>query len=178
MNPQPAPDYDELDRLLHDAGAELSAAEVHGRVAGFVCATGGRGASGAALLFRDEPGGSDGQLEQAIARLARDCQARLDDAQFSFEPLLPGADDDVDAGALGDWCRGFLDGLIGGGLRNIRGLSGEVGEFMKDLMLLGEAEANPEATDEEEARALAELIEYLRAGAQLIYDEYRQAPDN
>ncbi len=178
MIPQPAPDYDELDRLLHDAGAELSAAEVHGRVAGFVCATGGRGASGAALLFRDEFAGDDSRLEQAITRLARDSQAQLDGLQFSFGPLLPGADDEADAGALGDWCRGFLDGLISGGLRNIRGLSGEVGEFVKDLVLLGEAESDPEASAEEEARALAELIEYLRAGAQLIYDEYRQAPDN
>ncbi len=176
MNHLPAPDYDELDRLLHEAGLEISAAEAHGRVAGFVCATGGRGASGAVLLFRDEAGSTNSHLEQGVIRLARVCHEQLDGQEFAFEPLLP--DDEVSAAALGDWCRGFLDGLISGGLRNIRGLPGDVGEFVKDLVLLGEAEPDPDASDEDEARALVELIEYLRAGAQLIYDEHRQAPDN
>jgi len=45
-------------------------------------------------------------------------------------------------------------------------------------VLLGEAEPDPDASDEDEARALVELIEYLRAGAQLVYDQHRQAPDN
>jgi uncharacterized protein YgfB (UPF0149 family) len=178
MNHPPAPDYDELDRLLHDSGLELTAAEVHGRVAGFVCATGGRGTSGAALQFRGEARPVDERLEQGIDRLARDCQQQLESQEFTFEPLLPDEEGAAGASALGDWCRGFLDGLINGGLRNIRGLSGEIGEFVKDLVLLGEAESDPEAEAEDESRALAELIEYLRAGAQLIYDEYRQAPDN
>ena len=176
MNHLPAPDYDELDRLLHEAGLEISAAEAHGRVAGFVCATGGRGASGAVLLFRDEAGSTSSHLEQGVIRLARACHEQLDGQEFAFEPLLP--DDEVSAAALGDWCRGFLDGLISGGLRNIRGLPGDVGEFGKDRVLLGEPEPDPEASDEDEARALVELIEYLRAGAQLVYDQHRQAPDN
>lgn len=176
MNHLPAPDYDELDRLLHETGLEISAAEAHGRVAGFVCATGGRGTSGAALLFRDEAGSTNSQLEQGVIRLARACHEQLGGQEFAFEPLLP--DDEVSAAALGDWCRGFLEGLISGGLRNIRGLPGDVGEFVKDLMLLGEAESEPDAGDEDEARALAELIEYLRAGAQLVYDQHRLAPDN
>lgn len=178
MNHLPAPDYDELDRLLHETGLEISAAEAHGRVAGFVCATGGRGASGAALLFRDETGSTNSQLEQGVIRLARACHQQLDGQEFAFELLLPDDNTAASAAALGDWCRGFLDGLISGGLRNIRGLPGDVGEFVKDLVLLGEAESDPEAGDEDEARALVELIEYLRAGAQLIYDEHRQAPDN
>jgi len=178
VNDPTAPDYDRLDDLLHEAGVELSAAEAHGRIAGYVCATGGRGTSGALLLFREEAKANSDRLEQGVARLARDCHARLDDQGFGFEPLLPDEGGRAGATALGDWCRGFLDGLVSGGLRNIRGLTGEMGEFIKDLLLLGEAESDPQADTEEEARALVELVEYLRAGAQLIYDEYRQAPDN
>jgi len=178
MSASSTPGYDDVDDLLHDAGVELSAAEAHGRIAGYVCATGGRGTSGALLLFRGETTGDSAPLEQAVARLAAVCHAQLEDQGFGFEPMLPDEEGRAGASALGDWCRGFLDGLVSGGVKDLHGLTGEAGEFMKDLLLLGEAESAPEADAAEESRALAELVEYLRAGTQLIYDEFRRSPDN
>ena len=52
------------------------------------------------------------------------------------------------------------------------GTSAEAREFLEDMVQMSDAELEAEGTDEEsEARALAELVEYLRAGVQLLYDE-------
>ncbi len=52
------------------------------------------------------------------------------------------------------------------------GISAEAREFLEDMVQMSDADLEAEGTDEEgEARALAELIEYLRAGVQLLHDE-------
>lgn len=186
------PDYDALALLLREAGADQSPSETHGILAGLLCAPGDaellwRGVlfgeaqtpSTAALHDDSRDGGGRQHQEQAaetLAGLLELTRAMLDDPEFGFEPLLPSEEElDVQLAGFKDWCRGFLLGLSGGGAQE-RSLSPEAGEFLKDVVQMSEAEMETEGMDPEgEARALAELIEYLRAGVQLIYDEREPA---
>ncbi len=182
------PDYDELDTLLRAAGASSSPSEVHGVLAGVLCAPegaenawpglilddsmdgGGRAASGTAA--DDVAAGA--LLLERLAELLAQTRAMLADTDFGFAPLLPG-----EAGSLTqqlegltDWCRGFLLGFSAGGDRELRVLSPEAREFLEDMVRMSDAELEAEGSDAEgEARALAELVEYLRAGVQLLHDE-------
>ena len=199
------PDYDELDTLLRAAGASASPSEVHGVLAGVLCAPegaenawcglifddsmdgGGRAASGTAA---DDEAAAGALLLKRLAELLAQTRAMLADTEFGFVPLLPG-----EAGSLTqqlegltDWCRGFLLGFSAGGDRELRvlspddsrdgggravsGTSAEAREFLEDMVRMSDAELEAEGADEEgEARALAELVEYLRAGVQLLHDE-------
>lgn len=188
--PVPAlPDYDVLDAQLRAAGATQSPAEAHGLLTGLLCAPGE-----AELLWRglilDEPSSPEAEaLFPELAGLLAQTRAGLDDPGFGFEPLLPPGDAGLARQLEGftDWCHGFLLGLTAGGAHERRlsaddsgdgggraesGTSAEAAEFLKDVVQMSEAEMEAEGADEEdEARALAELVEYLRAGVQLLYDE-------
>jgi uncharacterized protein YgfB (UPF0149 family) len=73
--------------------------------------------------------------------------------------------------ALSQWCQGFLYGFgIGGAVPRDR-LSGEVEEVLRDLTHIGQASVETGADAEEEEQAYAEIVEYVRAGVQLIHDE-------
>jgi uncharacterized protein YgfB (UPF0149 family) len=52
-------------------------------------------------------------------------------------------------------------------------LRGEVGEFLLDLNRISEAEMDDDEPVEQQEREIADIVEYLRAGAQLVYDELR-----
>lgn len=168
------PDYDELAAAAAAARVELSAAEVHGIIAGTVSVPAARAPG--ALFFGRKPVAPTPEVERflrLVAALQEDVQLRLDEADFEFQPLLPDADaelpDQVDG--LAAWTRGYMLGLAAAGVRDPQQLGGEASEFLRDAMQIGEAEMDEDETIEEQERELAEIVEYLRAGVQLVYDE-------
>jgi hypothetical protein len=175
------PDYDTLDAALDAAGVPLNAAEAHGIMTGLLCTPPPHGMSGPQLVLHQaehtDPEGA-AYTESLLTALSDQTQTQLHDPEFGFEPLLPDTTGDAAAGAdaLAAWCRGFLFGLVAGGVKDFARLPAEAGEFVQDLMQIAEAEAAPGANEEEDARALAELVEYLRAGVQLMYEELQHAP--
>lgn len=168
------PDYDALARQLRAAGAGYGPAEAHGLLTGLLCAPGEAAALWRGLVLgEDEVAPALEPLADTLAGLLDETRVALDDPEFGFDPLLPGEDRPLAEQLEGftDWCRGFLLGLSAGGMQE-RGLSAEAGEFLRDVVQMAEAEMEAEGADEEgETRALAELVEYLRAGVQLLYDE-------
>ena len=167
------PDYDELDTLLRSAGASSSPSEAHGVLAGVLCAPEGAENTWRGLILDDEavPGVL---LDERLTDLLAQTRAMLADTEFGFVPLLPGETGPLaqQLEGLTGWCRGFLLGFSAGGNRELRTLSPEAREFLEDMVQMSDAELEAEGADDEgEARALAELVEYLRAGVQLLYDE-------
>ncbi len=74
--------------------------------------------------------------------------------------------------ALSQWCQGFLYGFGTGRCRAARAnCSGEVEEVLRDLTHISQASVETGADAEEEEQAYAEIVEYVRAGVQLIHDE-------
>lgn len=182
----PPLDYDRLRESLANIGAVVAVAELHGGVCGAVCA-GGVPAARRWLkdCFDDE------QLAESAAAIANELEQLvgasaelLADSTLRFEPLLP--DDDApleeQVQALASWCQGFLGGL-GATARRESVQSDSLREILHDF-----AEISRAGLSEDEAAgqgqpdfALAELHEYVRVSAQLVFEELgaeRTAPSS
>jgi uncharacterized protein len=94
--------------------------------------------------------------------------------EMEFAPFLP--DDDAPlaerAEALAQWCHGFLYGF--GSTSGVqRKLSTEVDEVLRDLTQIARATAGETEPTEEDEADYIEIVEYVRAGVQLVHDELR-----
>ena len=171
------PDYDLLAALLRGSGTALGPAEVHGVLTGALCAPDDAEPAWRRLILESEAAAPAAEaLFEQLVELQELTRAMLEGSEFGFELLLPGGDAGLSEQLAGftDWCRGFLLGLAAGGLADRRALSAEITEFLEDVVQMSEAELEAEGTDAEgEERALAELVEYLRAGVQILYEERR-----
>lgn len=169
-----SPDYEELEQALRAAEIELSPAEVHGMVTATVSVPDARAPG--SLFFGSRkvtPTPEVQDVLRLIAAMQEDVRTRLRGSDFEFRPLLPpaGSELEVQVEGLAAWARGYVMGLGAAGVREPERLKGEVAEFLLDVTRIGEAEMDEDETVEQQERELAEIVEYLRAGAQLVYDE-------
>jgi uncharacterized protein YgfB (UPF0149 family) len=170
------PAYDDVARLLHEAGVPTGASEAHGIITGVLCAPdGARVAWQTLILGRDARAGREAPaaLSRQLAALHRSTYAHLNGVECDFTPLIPGDEHGLaeQIESLSDWCRGFLFGLHAGGVKDVQELSGDAGEIVRDITRISEAELDGSLADEEETRALVEIVEYLRVGVQLVFEE-------
>jgi uncharacterized protein YgfB (UPF0149 family) len=110
--------------------------------------------------------------------LGNDTWNALTGLNLEFAPLLPNDDSNVElrADALAHWCHGFLAGLVIGGLDfggDEAALSAELKELIRDFGEISKAGAAPEEVEDLDRSdsALLELEEYVRVGAQLVFEE-------
>jgi len=109
----------------------------------------------------------------ALADLYDRSASDLDGIELEFSPLLPDDDAPVEArvAALAEWCQGFLYGIGASGTLANAVLGDDMQEFLTDLAELTRVDASGEADAEAEEEAYAELVEYVRVGVQLVYDQ-------
>jgi uncharacterized protein YgfB (UPF0149 family) len=167
--------FQELANALDTERSDVHPSEAHGCLSGALCAS-------ATYTFRewlDEmlPDAADRDpAEPALAGFSvvyAATVALLADGEMGFEPLLP--DDEQPLGqraeALGLWCQGFLFGFGSTGLARNESLPPTVAEVLADFTRLVHAADDSEADAEEQERAYVELVEFLRASGQLVYEE-------
>lgn len=172
----------EVARDLDAASAEMQAAEAHGCLCGALCAI------------------DDYTFDQWLAELSPDVaradalglpgsplrllfestgQSLRSDA-MEFSPLLPDDDESLAlrTDALAQWAQGFLYGLATGDIGRNPALPGTVREILGDFAEISRATLSTDADadgaetgDEADEEAFVELHEFMRAGAQLVYDE-------
>jgi uncharacterized protein YgfB (UPF0149 family) len=174
----PPLDYDRLRDSLADAGAVVALAELHGGVCGALCA-GGEPAARRWLkdCLDDEELATAAALADELEELVDTSAKMLADSELRFEPLLPSDDVPLEeqVQALALWCHGFLSGLgitaPGIGARSTERDS--LGEILRDF-----AEISRAGLSEDEAAgegqpdfALAEIHEYVRVSAQIVFEE-------
>jgi uncharacterized protein len=174
---QPAPEYSELAHALHVADVPTSAAETHGIICGLLCAPGDRMSTWQTLIF----GRHEQRLHPLSQELPFQLQAlyentakRLQGEDLDFTPLLPNEDRMLTQRVEGmaQWCQGFIFGLVAGGVSDILSLPGEIGEFIKDLSKISEAELSEGEDADSEERSITDIVEYIRVGVQLVYEEF------
>ena len=172
-------DYDTLRDALVEAGAVMSLAELHGGVAGGLCA-GGEAAAASWLeaCLRDQELEVEAELDAALKDIVTVTARALGEHEFAFEPLLP--DDDApleeQVSALALWCHGFVTALGANApelTARSHGAAGPVDEVFRDFAEIGRAGlSEAEAAGEDQPDfALAELREYVRAGVQIVFEE-------
>jgi uncharacterized protein YgfB (UPF0149 family) len=164
--------FPELEDTLAETGSLAEAAEAHGSLCGALCAE-GRFSLDSWLdeLLQDpvQVRSVRGILESVYS----ETRQALGGESLQFEPLLPD-DDEPLAGrtlALASWCQGFLYGLGTSGVHSVEELPRDVGEIVQDLTEISHASLTTEEPTETDEQAYAELVEFVRVGVQLIYDE-------
>lgn len=174
-----APDYsayDEATHLLREAGISTGAAEAHGIITGVLCAPDSARVAWQTLIVGHEAGGNretTAELSDLLAAMYRSALAHLNGVECAFTPMLPGDEHSLakQIEGLTDWCRGYLLGLHAGGVRDTQALSGDAREIVRDITRISEAEMDTALAGDEEEQALIEIVEYLRIGVQLVFEE-------
>jgi hypothetical protein len=168
------PSYDEIQRLL---GPAASAAETHGTLVGLL-STASEDLPGSWIANTLADATEDTTIPTAaehegLATLHAATISELNGTGLDFAPLLPADDEPLDARveALGGWCQGYLYGLAARGLKEFGELPDEVREILGDLVQIAQAATDQDVDDEGGERAYAELVEYVRVGVQLVYDQ-------
>ncbi|MFI4968791.1 MAG: UPF0149 family protein [Lysobacterales bacterium] len=149
----------------------VTPAELHGSLTGYLCG-GGHAAADRWLdaLQLDADTGAAG--DATLQRLYRNCAAQFEAARASVAPLLPprGAALEQRVGALIDWCRGFLGGFGLTGVNQRMDLPTDASDILADFAAI--AASRLDFTDQaEDERALADLLDFARNAAALLYRE-------
>jgi uncharacterized protein YgfB (UPF0149 family) len=164
--------YAQIRRLLSESRALTEPAEAHGTLAGALCASGGYRLEDwlAEILPEGGPAGAAGPLLRGIYDETR---AALTGTQMQFELLMPDDDESIErrTEALTQWCNGFVYGLGSSGATDPERLPGDAGEIVRDLAQIMRAGVDDSEGVEANESALAELVEFVRVGVQVVFEE-------
>ncbi len=180
-------DYATLGMALDELRSAMTVSELHGGLCGTLCSGGARTATAWLEACIREAASTVNAAEQArdvFRAVELETWRALASADLDFTPLLPEDDLPLDdrVNELGLWCHGFLSGLALGGVTfstddsraadNTEGDS-PLEEIVKDFAAISRAGLSTgEHSDPTDADfALAEIIEYVRVGTQIIFEE-------
>jgi uncharacterized protein len=166
------PDYSHLQQLLAQERSLADAAEAHGTLAGCLCATSG-------YRFEDwlkeilPEGRAAPEAQASLQQLYAATADALVQPDMEFELWLPADTQPIDVrtAALAQWCQGFLYGLGAGGIPDPSQLPGDTGEVVRDFVEITRASVDAEQGEEANENAYAELVEFVRVGVQLLFEE-------
>lgn len=173
-------DHERLEEALARIGYADAAAEYHGTLCGSLCVQAPAEINLLRLLDSGErpPSGSDPQALAELNLLRQQALASLQDSDMAFAPLLP--DDDTAlvprVRALVAWIEGFLYGLASKPGLDLNRCSEDAREIIRDFTQFTQAAVGEEEDPDIEETAYAELFEYVRVGAQLVFMELHPRP--
>jgi yecA family protein len=167
--------YPEIERLLAASRALTDVPEAHGTLTGALCAA-------ADYRFEDwlreiyAEGKANHEARDRLEAVFEDTRRALLAGQMQFDVMLPGDEVAIAdrATALGQWCQGFLYGLGTSQIPDVDALPEDVGEIVRDLTSITQVAVDARETDEANEEAYTELVEFVRVGAQLLFDELAQ----
>jgi len=163
--------HEELQAALSRVDINMDAAEAHGLLCGALCTRESYGAKDWLAELAADQGTAPPAADPELTRLPGQVLEAFQSPEFAFEPLLPG-DDAPLAGrvaALASWCGGYLYGIGTGAPDPATVRSGDVAEYLRDLADIVRAELEPGRSGEAGEGDFFELVEFVRAGAQLAF---------
>jgi hypothetical protein len=170
MHPSVA--YADVARALAAGASAVHPAEAHGCLCGALCLR----PDYSLPEWLDEilpDAAASSALDGPFATLFAESAGVLARPDMEFEPLLPddnaGLEERVES--LAAWCQGFLYGFGAAGTAARTQLPEAVDEVLADLAQISHAGAVGSESLQAEEDAYAELVEFLRAAVQLIYEE-------
>jgi uncharacterized protein len=165
--------FKDFEDVLAMAGSLADAAEAHGSLCGALCSmTPYRMQDWVNEILPDGSALSD-ESSAMIERVFTATATSFGEQGMEFEPLLPDDEQPLNgrANALALWCTGFLYGLGTGHISDLEALSGDVGEIVRDFTEISRATGDDAEADESNEQAYAELVEFIRVAAQVVYEE-------
>jgi uncharacterized protein len=164
----------ELQAILQRIGSDVGASEAHGWLCGALCIREGFGVAEWLADLAEGAAGADAAADlPALSELHARTLDALHSDEFIFEPLLP--DDEAPlaerVAELAQWCGGFLYGVGAAGANDAVARTGDIAEILRDLSEISRAGLEPGRGADEGEADYVELHEFVRAGAQLAWDE-------
>lgn len=175
------PGYDRLRETLSRLGFMQDAAEYHGALCGALCVKApGQIDPLRVLDFAGNPAGESDEAARTLRELCGQVLDTFNSADLIFSPLLPDDEEELTlrVRALSSWCEGFLYGLATGAPLDMKKCSPELKEIVRDFTEFTHAGVDESQDTELEETSYAELVEYIRVGAQLAYMELQGRDDN
>lgn len=175
-------DYDTINSAMQRIAIPADAAECHGAITAFISIAGTAGVPrwlGAILPELEKAVASGdalaGETQRLLESLYGQTISQMTEGEFAFVPLLPDDAKDLEnrAAALGHWCQGFLLGLNACGITATSNLPVDLAEILQDFTEISQLSADVLTDSEEDEQAYAELMEYLKVGAMLFYEEFQ-----
>jgi uncharacterized protein YgfB (UPF0149 family) len=167
--------FNDVAQAFADGDSSVHAAEAHGCLCGALCVR--RSFTLADWLDDVLPDADAQDASSAVlgATYAHTVEA-LRGADMEFAPLLPDDDEPLAqrVEALSAWCQGFLYGFGAAGSGVRLAMPDDVDEVLADVAQISRAGEVGSESEQIEEGAYAELVEYLRAGTQLVYEELEQ----
>lgn len=179
MNQIPAqPSYTEIADALANTHSTFDAAQVHGLFCGYICATSGKMDTRweKTVLGKTKNPASRELLQQ----LYEVSYHQMSEFSFEFSLVLPEDDTDINTRteALGLWCQGFLSGLEQCQVPLKNREDSDVTETLNDIIEIAQVNYGDIAENEEDETAYFELVEYVRLGALMIFQDLKAANPN
>lgn len=170
------PGFAGVAEALEELGISTGAAEAHGELCGLACVLGGRAADAWLATLAETAGTAQAAALELLGGMAGLSCEVLAEGAMRFTLLLP-ADEQLLAErteALAGWCGGFLAGL--GEVATTPAARAVLGgdtarEIIGDLAEIARATLDQAEPDAEDEIAYTELVEFVRVGAQLLFDE-------
>jgi hypothetical protein len=158
---------------MSECRAVTEPAEAHGSLAGALCATEAYGFEDWLAEILPEGLVPDESALASLRGLYEATRAALTGTQMQFDLLMPDDDEPIErrAEALTLWCNGFVYGLGSGGAPDPERLPGDAGEIVRDLAQIMRAGVDEREGEEANETALAELVEFVRVGVQVVFEE-------
>ena len=169
-----ADQYQQLEASLHLAGLFQPSSEVHGIIVGSIAnhMFTAKAPDLLHLLVGDQLDPNKQEvLHELLNELYRETSEKLLENQDDFQLMLADSEAklSIRTESLTDWCRGYLLGLLQNDSVTIERLPEDGSEIAKDILAISEAMTQEQESEEDEW-ALAELEEYVKVGAQLIFE--------
>jgi len=175
--------YEVIENALFKADAMTEPAEAHGTLCGMI-AISGKGAPYDWLThIFGEHDPQDLNIKEAtntLLDLHDNTLREIIDQDYELELVMHDDDTplDIRVDDLAHWCQGFLFGLSMSGLKDIKSLPEDAAEVLQDMMDISKAGFSADDDDEENEQAFAEISEYIRIGAYVIYNTFNSEEMN
>lgn len=172
-------DYDQLNDALRRAGSTWDAAQAHGLLSGRLAVAGVAAGPAWVQQVLDGTDPANASVKECETRLLHLMQATHRDFAERLSQFMPVLPDDGNsraerAAGIAHWSEGYLHGIVSAEAEDAvrKRLADEpIAGIIKDLLAMTRATVDDDADREEDEEAYAEIIEYLRTAAQIVYEE-------
>jgi len=165
--------FKDFEDALATAGSLADAAEAHGSLCGALCSMSPYKMQDWVNEILPDGAALSDEASAMIERVFTATATSFGEQGMEFEPLLPDDESPLNgrANALALWCTGFLYGLGTGHISDLEALNGDVGEIVRDFTEISRATGDDAEADESNEQAYAELVEFIRVAAQVVFEE-------
>ncbi len=166
------PTYLDFSRAIANLRLPISCSELHGVLCGYLVANGQKGGEAyLRALLAKRKSEETRQAALALFDVFTISQQQLAQLGFEFELMLPEDNESlsVRAQAFSEWCEGFAQGLTVSGLDFNKLQNEETQEAIQHITEFAQLDYDELHVNEEDERALLEVIEYTRIAVLSIH---------